>query len=90
MSDVNLIINGKDARKTWGVLTTPNTLSALLAPAPMKERPSFSSRLEHGTRIDNSEPKVAQRDLNMEIQMTARSPDQFYGGCPWSGRRRGR
>lgn len=78
MSDVNLIINGKDARKTWGVLTTPNTLSALLAPAPMKERPSFSSRLEHGTRIDNSEPKVAQRDLNMEIQMTARSPDQFY------------
>ena len=78
MSGVNLIINGKDARKTWGVLTTPNTLSALLAPCSMKERPSFNSRLEDGSRIDNSEPKVAQRDLNMEIQMTARSPEQFY------------
>ena len=79
MSGVNLIINGKDARKTWGVVTTQNTLSALLAPAPLKERPSFSSRLEHGSRIDNSDPKVAQRDLNLEIQMTAQSPEQFYG-----------
>ena len=78
MSNVYLIINGKDAKKTWGVLTTPNTLSSLLAPCAMKERPTFTSRLEHGSRIDNSEPKVAQRELNLEIQMTARSPEQFY------------
>lgn len=78
MSDVYLIINGKNAKKKWGVLTTPNTLSTLLAPCSMKERPTFSSRLEHGSRIDNSEPKVAQRELNLEIQMTARSPEQFY------------
>lgn len=75
---IHLIINGKDAKNEWGVLSTPNTLSALLAPASMKERPTFSSRLEHGTRIDNSDPKVAQRDLNLEIQMTAQSPEQFY------------
>lgn len=78
MSDVHLIINGKDAKKEWGVLTTPNTLSALLAPSSMKERPTFNSRLEHGSRIDNSDPKVAQRSLNLEIQMTAQSPEQFY------------
>lgn len=75
---VNLMINGKDARSEWGVLTTSNTLSALLAPAPMKENPSFTSRKEHGSRIDTSDPKVAQRDLNLEIQMTARSPEEFY------------
>ncbi len=78
MSSVYLIINGKSAKEEWGVLTTQNTLNSLLAPAPMKERPSFNSRLEDGTRIDNSEPKVAQRDLNLEIQMTARSPEEFY------------
>ena len=78
MSGVHLIINGKDAKKEWGVLTTPNTLSALLAPCSMKERPTFTSRLEHGSRIDNSDPKMAQRDLNLEIQMTARTPEEFY------------
>lgn len=78
MSNVYLIINGKDAKSEWGVLTTQNTLSALLAPFSMKERPIFNSRLEHGSRIDNSDPKVAQRELNLEIQMTARSPEQFY------------
>lgn len=78
MSDVYLIINGKNAKQEWGVLTTQNTLNALLAFAPMKERSTFNSRLEHGSRIDNSDPKVAQRSLNMEIQMTAQSPEQFY------------
>lgn len=78
MSRVGLIINGQDAKKKWGVLATPNTLSALLAPCSMKERPAFNSRLEHGSRIDSSDPKVAQRELNMEIQMTAQSPEQFY------------
>ncbi len=78
MSNARLIINGKDARQEWGVLTTQNTLSALLAPPAMKERPSFCSRLEHGSRIDNSDPKMAQRDLSLEIQMTARSAEEFY------------
>lgn len=78
MSGVYLIINGKDAKSEWGVLPTQNTLSALLAPAPLKERPAFNSPLEHGSRIDNSDPKVAQRDLNLEIQMTAGSPEEFY------------
>lgn len=78
MSGVYLTINGKNAKTQWGVLTTGNTLSALLAPCSLKDRPTFNSRLEHGTRIDNSNPKVAQRELNLEIQMTADSPAQFY------------
>lgn len=78
MSRVDLIINGKNARTTWGVVPTGQTLSALLAPPPMKPRTSFSSRLENGTRIDNSNPRVAERSVNLEIQMLADSPEQFY------------
>lgn len=78
MSGVNLIINGKDARSEWGIVTTGNTLSALLAPSPIKGRVSFTSRLEDGSRIDNTDPRVAQRELNLEIQMTAKSPEEFY------------
>lgn len=78
MNEVYLIINGKNARNEWGVVTTPNTLSTLLAHAPMKENPVFVSRLEHGSRIDISDPKVAQRELSIEIQMIAQSPEQFY------------
>lgn len=78
MSRIDLIINGMNARTQWGVVPTPQTLAALLAPAPLKPRPSFNSRLEHGSRIDNSYPMVAERSLNLEIQLLADSPAQFY------------
>lgn len=78
MSSPTIYINGKNAKSEWGILTTGNTLSALLAPVSLKDRVSNESRLEHGKRTDNSNPKVAARELNLEIQMTARSPEQFY------------
>lgn len=78
MTRVDLIINGKNARTQWGVVPTPQTLSALLAPAPLKARPSFNSRLEHGARRDNSNPKVDERSLNLEIMMLADNAAQFY------------
>lgn len=73
-----MFINGKNARTEWGVVTTTNTLSALLAPCSLKERVTNESRLEHGKRTDNSNLKVAQRELNLEIQMTADNETQFY------------
>ncbi len=78
MSSPTIYINGKNAKTEWGVLTTVNTLSALLAPVSLKERVSNESRLEHGRRTDNSNPKVAARELNLEIQMIADSEAQFY------------
>lgn len=78
MERIDLYINGINARKEWGLLTTPNTLSALLAPPSMKTRPTFTSRLEPGTRTDTENPQVAARDLNLEVQLTARTPQQFY------------
>lgn len=78
MGTVRLTINGWDAFSKWGILTTSNTLSALLCPPPLKEFPSFSSRLEEGARIDATSPMVDRRDLSLELQMTASSPEQFY------------
>lgn len=78
MDSPTIYINGKNAKTQWGVLTTGNTLSALLSPCSMKERVSNESRLEHGKRTDNSNPKVAARELNLEIQMTADNETQFY------------
>lgn len=78
MNNPVIHINGKNAMTEWGVLTTPNTLSALLMPPSMKENVTNTSRLEHGTRIDTSNPKVAQRELNLEIQMIADTEAQFY------------
>ena len=75
---VNIFINGQNAKDTWGVLTTSNTLSNLLAPAPMKDYITNTSRLENGTRYDAENVKVAARDVNLEIQMIADSPEQFY------------
>lgn len=78
MDNPTIYINGKNARTQWGVLTTTNTLSALLAPPAMKDNVTNTSRLEHGTRVDTSNPKVAQRELNLEIQMIADTEEQFY------------
>lgn len=75
---VDLIINNKNARMEWGIVTTGQTLSALLAIPPMKERPSFNSRLEDGTRRDNSNPRIAERSITLEIQMTAKTVGEFY------------
>ena len=77
-SSPTIYINGKNAKTEWGILTTGNTLSALLAPVSLKERVSNESRLEHGRRTDNSNPKVAARELNLEIQMIADNEAQFY------------
>lgn len=75
---IDLIINGYNAREIWGVITTPNTISALLAPAPMKEYATFTSRTENGSRIDMSYPRVGSRELNLELQMIAGTPRDFY------------
>lgn len=78
MDSPTIFINGKNAKTEWGVVTTTNTLSALLTPSSLKERITNESRLEHGKRTDNSNPKVASRELNLEIQMIADNESQFY------------
>ena len=54
------------------------SLSALMTPAPMKEFVENSSRLEHGKRVITSDPKVDERNITLEIHLTARDKDSFF------------
>lgn len=80
MSAIDIVINGANetAREKWGVITTSQTLSALLQPAPVKAYVSNSSRLEDGKRYVVANPKVDSRDITLEIQLTAATPEEFY------------
>ena len=46
----DLLINGRDAYKTWGVRMGDKFLDVLGASLPMKEFIENKSRLEHGKR----------------------------------------
>ena len=73
-----LFINNKDAYTTWGISMESTSLSALMTPAPMKEFVENSSRLEHGKRVITSDPKVDERNITLEIHLTARDKDSFF------------
>lgn len=77
-NSVDLYINGFNAREKWGVLTTSQTLGALLAPSSMKPYIKSESRLENGSRILTNGKKVAERSMSIPIQMIADSETQFY------------
>lgn len=73
-----LFINGKDAYTTWGISMEGTSLSALMTPAPMKAFVESSSRLEHGKRVITSNPKVDERNITLEIHLTAKNEDDFF------------
>lgn len=72
-----LKINGLDAYSVWGVTLADGSLSALLTPPALKEFPNNESRIEHGTRYIVHQPRLAQRDVTLEINMTARTQTEF-------------
>ena len=73
-----LFINGKDAYITWGISLDDTSLSALMAPAPNKELIENKSRLEHGKRIVTANPKKDERNLTLQINLTAPDKDTFF------------
>lgn len=72
MSDFT--INGFNARQNWGIILQDVSVSALLAPVPMKEPISNKSRLKHGKKViyDNI-PKRDERDISLQLTMYANS-----------------
>jgi len=77
MANGDLYINGKDAYSTWGITLDTSGLSALMTPAPMKEIISNSSRLEHGKRVLNVNPKKDARDVTLTFNIEAYSESNF-------------
>lgn len=73
-----LFINGKDAYTTWGISMDNTSLSSLMTPAPNKEFIENKSRLEHGKRVITSNPRKDERDLTLQINLTASNEDSFF------------
>ena len=73
-----LFINGKDAYTTWGISMDDTSLSALMTPAPNKDLVENKSRLEHGKRVITDNPKKDERNLTLQINLTAPDKDTFF------------
>lgn len=73
-----LFINNKDAYITWGISMDNTSLSSLMTPPSLKEFIEDTSRLEHGKRVDTSNPKINERNVTLQINLTARDKDDFF------------
>ena len=73
-----LFINGKDAYIEWGISMDDTSLSALMTPPPNKELIENKSRLEHGKHVITDNVKVDERNLTLQINLTAPTKDLFF------------
>lgn len=73
-----LYINGKDAYTEWGISMDDTALSALMTPAPNKNLIENKSRLEHGKRVVCANFKKDERNLTLQINLTAPDKNTFF------------
>ena len=73
-----LYINGQDAYGQWGISMDDTSLSALMAPPPNKSLIENKSRLEHGKRVVIDNVKVDERDVTLQINITAPNKDVLF------------
>ncbi len=74
---MTLLINGKDAFKTWGVFLQERTEGKLLLPANNKPIVTNKSRLEHGKRVVIDEIYIDERDVILSFCISASSRAEF-------------
>ena len=72
-----MFINGYDAYDTWGIIVTTTTVSELMTPAGQKALVSNKSRLEDGKRVITRNPRKEDREVTLNIQMVAKTQEQF-------------
>lgn len=76
---MNVTINGKDAKTTWGIEFDSSAISAIMTPPPMKSYIENESRLEHGKRLITSNAKVdARESVSLTFSLRAKSETQFF------------
>lgn len=73
-----LYINGKDAYVAWGISMDNTSLSELMTPPANKAFIENESRLQHGKRVVAANPKLDQRNLTLQINLTAATESQFF------------
>jgi hypothetical protein len=73
----DLYINGQDAYETWGVSLSDTGLAALMTYPPMKDYIESKSRLSHGKKIVNADPKVDERSVTLICNITAANQTEY-------------
>lgn len=73
-----LYINGIDAYTAWGVTLGATGLSKLMTPAGNKEYIKNASRLEHGSRLIANNPKMDEREVQLDINLCADTEAEFF------------
>lgn len=73
----DLIINGFDAYRQWGIRMGDGFLDAIFAPEPMKEFIENKSRLQHGKQVLYNNPKVDERDVTLVFTLEGSSPEDY-------------
>ena len=65
----DLLINGKDALRTWGVRMGDSFLDTINGYYPLKEYITNNDRLKDGVQYANVIPKVNERNLTLNFTM---------------------
>lgn len=67
-----------DAKLQWGISLDSSALSALIAPAPLKDMIENKSALENGKRVFSSGRKWDERTLTLGFNIVASSEQDFW------------
>lgn len=73
----DLLINGQDAYRSWGVTMGDGFMSALRASAPLKEYVTNDCALKDGVDYCVENPKVAERELVLQFRIEGSTPQQY-------------
>ena len=76
--NIQLYINSKDARQTWGLILEDGAFDALFAPVSLKPFIENKSPQEHGKSIYPVGPKVDERDIQLPVIILAGNRSEFY------------
>ena len=68
-----------DAYDAFRINLEDGALATLMAYPPMKEDIRNDSRLEHGTRHTDINPRVAEREFAIPIHLVAKKGDDYFG-----------
>lgn len=73
----DLLINGKDALRTWGVRMGDSFLDTINGYYPLKEYITNNDRLKDGVQYANVIPKVNERNLMLNFTMEGANASDF-------------
>lgn len=73
----DVYLNGRLSFRTFGVSFPPEAINAICAPLTNKAYIENESREEHGSRIIIHNPKIAKREITIEMHLSAQTESEF-------------